>query len=441
MNEVEGYLRDLGKTIPSIEGEWDDNKEYERLSIVYKIEGSDDDGDGGDSTNEKVLVQVINNQGAKITINGEVTTSKKVKKGSNVTIVLEKEGYRTKTVNIPNIQEDYVNDIEFGEEDRLKYIVNVTSNVPNTKIYINNREQNSIEVYWGENVSIKAEPVGYYPKEQTVTDIRENKNILIEFTDADRIMTKYVISVVSNIEYDSCTINGMNTSIAEIYEGQDAAIVVKKEGYYDQTEFLTNVRANQTVQIDFSDEDKIRSNITFSSNKQNCLFTAFDENNNPVTIENNSVIVDYDGYVKIVAHVDEYRDKEKVFANVRTDDSYYFEFTDEDLLPVFRVSEDGVNWYKTIDTSPRLGTWITLRFKTINGQGVKLVPGNNRGIIISNGASVNYDSGFDTINGEQVYKIRINSMTDSPFEPAMIGFEFYENGENTGYVGYYITNN
>lgn len=439
MNEVEGYLRDLGKTIPSMEGEWDDNKEYERLSIVYKIEDSDDDGGGGDSTNEKVLVQVINNQGAKVTINGEVTTSKKVKKGSNVTIVLEKEGYRAKTVNIPNIQEDYIDDIEFGEEDRLKYIVNVTSNVPNTKIYINNREQNSIEVYWGENVSIKAEPVGYYPKEQTVTNIRENKNILIEFTDADRIMTKYVITVVSNLEYDSCTINGVNASMAEIYEGQDAAIVVKKEGYYDQTEFLTNVRANQTVQINFTDEDKIRSNITFSSNKQNCLFTAFDENDNPVTIENNSVIVDYDGYVKIVAHVDEYRDKEKAFTNVRTDDSYYFEFTDEDLLPVFKLSTDKVNWNKVMYATPQLGIWITLYFKTISGTGVKM---GTHGGIATYGGNVNYDSNFDTIDGEQVYKIRINSMDSG----AGIGFEFHENADDShgslyGYTGYYIENN
>ena len=439
MNEVEGYLRDLGKTIPSIEGKWDNKKEYERLSIVYTTDGSDDDGGGDTPSNEKVLVQVINNQGAKITINGEVTTSKKVTKGSNVTIILEKEGYRTKTVTIPNIQEDYVDDIEFGEEDRLKYIVNVASNVPNTKIYINNREQSSIEVYWGENVSIKAEPVGYYPKEQTVTNIRENKNILIEFTDADKIMTKYVITVVSNLEYDSCTINEVNTSMAEIYEGQDAAIIVKKEGYYDQTEFLTNVRANQTVQINFTDEDKIRSNITFSSNKQNCLFTAFDENNNPVTIENNSVIVDYDGYVKIVAHVEEYKDKEKVFANVRTDDSYYFEFTDEDLLPVFKLSTDKVNWNKVMYVTPQLGVWITLYFKTISGTGVKM--GTGGGISVT-GGNVNYNSNFDTVDGEQVYKIRINSIDAG----ARIGFEFHESSDDKhgslyGYTGYYIVNN
>lgn len=438
MNEVEGYLRDLGKTIPSIEGKWDNEKEYERLSIVYTTDGSDDDGGGDTPSNEKVLVQVINNQGAKATINGEVTTSKKVTKGSNVTIILEKEGYRTKTVTIPNIQEDYVDDIEFGEEDRLKYIVNVASNVLNTKIYINNREQSSIEVYWGENVSIKAEPVGYYPKEQTVTNIRENKNILIEFTDTDKIMTKYVITVVSNLEYDSCTINEVNTSIAEIYEGQDAAIIVKKEGYYDQQEFLTNVRANQTVQINFTDEDKIRSNITFSSNKRNCLFTAFDENNNPITIENNSVIVDYNGYIKIVAHVDEYKDKEKVFANVRTDDSYYFEFTDEDLLPVFKLSTDKVNWNKVMYVTPQLGVWITLYFKTISGSGVKM--GTRGGIEIS-GGNVNYDSTFDTIDGEQVYKIRINSIDSG----ALIGFEFHENNDDSygslyGYTGYYIQN-
>ena len=439
MSEIEGYLKDLGKTIPSMEGKWDNQKEYERLSIVYTTDGSDDDGGEDTPSSEKVLVQVINNQGAKITINGEITTSKKVTKGSNVTIILEKEGYRTKTVTIPNIQEDYVNDIEFTEDDKLKYVVNVTSNVSNTKIYINNREQSSIEVYWGENVSIKAEPIGYYPKEQTVTNIRENKNILIEFTDADKIMTKYVITVVSNLEYDSCTINEVNTSIAEIYEGQDAAIVVKKEGYYDQQEFLTNVRANQTVQINFADEDKIRSNITFSSNKQNCLFTAFDENNNPITIENNSVIVDYNGYVKIVAHIDEYKDKEKVFTNVREDDSYYFEFTDEDLLPVFKLSTDKVNWNKVMYVTPQLGVWITLYFKTISGTGVKM--GTGGGIQIHSG-NVNYDSNFDIIDGEQVYKIRINSMDRG----AVIGFEFHENaddryGSSYGYTGYYIENN
>lgn len=439
MSEVEGYLRDLGKTVPSMEGKWDNKKEYERLSIVYTTDGSDDDGGEDTPSSEKVLVQVINNQGAKITINGEITTSKKVTKGSNVTVILEKEGYRTKTVTIPNIQEDYVNDIEFTEDDRLKYVVNVTSNVSNTKIYINNREQSSIEVYWGENVSIKAEPIGYYSKEQTVTNIRENKNILVEFTDADKIMTKYVINVVSNLEYDSCTINEVNTSIAEIYEGQDAAIVVKKEGYYDQQEFLTNIRANQTVQINFADEDKIRSNITFSSNKQNCLFTAFDENNNPITIENNSVIVDYNGYIKIVAHVDEYRDKEKVFTNVKTDDSYYFEFTDEDLLPVFKLSTDKVNWNKVMYVTPQLGIWITLYFKTISGTGVKM--GTGGGISIT-GGNVNYDSNFDTVDGEQVYKIRINSMDIG----AGIGFEFHENaddshGSSYGYTGYYIKNN
>ena len=437
MSEVEGYIRDLGKTIPSMEGKWDNKKEYERLSIVYVSDGSDD---GGDDSNEKVLVQVINNQGGKVTINGDVTTSKKVAKGSNVVITVEKDGYRTKTVTIPNIQEDYVNTIDFTDEDRLKYTVNVTSNVPNTKIYINNREQNSIEVYWGENVSIKAEPVGYYPKEQTVTDIRENKNILVEFTDADRITTKYMVSVVCNVEYDSCTINGVNTTTAEIYEGQDAAIIVKKEGYYDQTEFLTNVRANQTVQIDFTEDEKIRSTITFASNKQDCLFKAYDEDNNEVAIENNSVIVDWDGYVKIVASVPEYRDKEKIFTNVREDDSYYFEFTDEDLLPTFKLSVDKVNWYQTYEVPKRLGVWITVFFKTVGERGVMLRT-DGSGVVVR--GNVTYDAMFDVVDGEQVYKFRVNSMTDTS-ESAGIGFEFWENedigGDNYGYVGIYMEN-
>lgn len=435
MSEVEGYLRDLGKTIPSMEGKWDNKKEYERLSIVYTIDGEEqDDNEQG---KEKVLVQVINNQGGKVTINGTVGTSKNVTKGSNVTIIVEKEGYRTKTVTVPNIQENYVNTIEFTEEDRLKFTVNVTSNVPDTKILINNREQNSIEVYWGENITIKGTPIGYYSKEQTVTDIRENKNILLEFTEEDRITTKYFISVNCNIEYDSCTINNINTSSAEIYEGQDAAIVVKKEGYYDQQEFLANVRANQTVQINFTDDDKIRSTISFVSNKENCLFKAYDENNNEIPIDNNSVIVDYNGYVKIVASVPDYIDKEKVFNNVREDDSYYFEFTEEDLRPVFRISTDKVNWQQILYGQLQLGVWITLFFKTVAGQGVRLRPING---IVTYG-SVNYDSDFDTVDGEQVYKVRINSITPG----STIGFEFYEGpddnyGTQYGYVGFYIAN-
>lgn len=438
MDEVEGYIRDLGKTVPSLEGKWVKDREYERLCIVYTTDGSDDDG--GDTGGEKVLVQVINNQGAKITINGDITSSKKVTKGTNVLITLEKEGYRTKTVTINNIQQDYVDTIEFSEDDRLKYTVNVTSNVPNTKIYINNREQSTIEVYWGENVSIKAEPVGYYPKEQTVTNIRENKNILVEFTDADKISTKYMISVSCNLDYDTCTINGVNTSMMEIYEGQDAAIVVKKEGYYDKAEFLTNVRANQTVQIDFTDDDRIRSTITFSSNQQNTLFKAYDENENEVPITNNSVIVEYDGYVKIVAKVDGYRDKEKVFTNVREDDSHYFEFTDEDLLPAFRISSDKVYWDRTIGMVARLGVWVTLYFKTISGTGVKM--GTGGGISIQ--GNVTYDAGFDVINGEQVYKFRINSMSsDGVTSNPEIGFEFHEQADDSrgsqyGWVGCYV---
>lgn len=445
MNEVEGYLRDLGKTIPSFDGEWDKEKEYERLAIVYTRDGnepSDDDGDGGGTPGiEQILVSITNNQGALIRINGAAVSSKNVDKGSNVVITLEKQGYRTKTTTVPNIQTPYIETIDFTDADRLQFTVNVYSNVPNTTIVINGVETNVATVYYGDNVTIIGTPIGYNSKQEIINNITENKIVTLQFTDADKITTKYIVSVNVNLPYDSCKINGVETSTAEIYEGQNANIVVKKTGYYDKTRTITNVQSNQTVDIEFTNDDKIKFIIVINGNMQNATYHVYDENDNEIQLDNNnSFVADYGSYAKIVASVPDYNDKEIVYPSITEQVNPYFEFTDADLAPVFRISKDGVNWEIFLYDTPQIGVWITLYFKTVNNAGIKMRVNATNGIT-SWGGNVNYDSHFDIVDGEQVYKIRINSMDIG----ASIAFEFNENIEgNVGsleYVGYYMTNN
>ena len=120
-----------------------------------------------------------------------------------------------------------------------------------------------------------------------------------------------------NLPYYSCQINGIETSTAEIYEGQDANIVVKKTGYYDKTRTITNVQSNQTVNIEFTDDDKIKFIIAINGNMQNATYKVYDENNNEIALDNNnSFIADYGSYAKIVASVPDYNDKEIVYQSI-----------------------------------------------------------------------------------------------------------------------------
>ena len=63
---------------------------------------------------------------------------------------------------------------------------------------------------------------------------------------------------------------------------------------------------------------------------------------------------------------------------------------------------------------------------------------------ISVRGNISYDSGFDVINGEQVYKVRINSMSpNQETSNPEIGFEFHEQADDSrgsqyGWVGYYV---
>ena len=276
---MEGYIKDLGKTIPSMEGEWDNKKEYERLSIVYVSGGSEpsDDSGGDDSGGEdhsggddsgtsKVLVQVVNNQGATVKINGTRRTSANVDKGSNVIISIEKEGYKTKTKTINNIQEATVETLEFTDDDRLQFDVNLSSNIPNTVFTINGVQTNSAKVYYGGDATITAKVSGYRDKTQTFTNIKENKNITIQFTEEDKIIVKHNVTVNVNVDYDTCLINNQNATSLDVYEGEDVSILVTKYGYEDKTDIIFNITKDEVVEIEFTDNDKIRFTLTPSCN-------------------------------------------------------------------------------------------------------------------------------------------------------------------------------
>ena len=339
---MEGYIKDLGKTIPSMEGEWDNKKEYERLSIVYVSGGSEpsDDSGGDDSGGEdhsggddsgtsKVLVQVVNNQGATVKINGTRRTSANVDKGSNVIISIEKEGYKTKTKTINNIQEATVETLEFTDDDRLQFDVNLSSNIPNTVFTINGVQTNSAKVYYGGDATITAKVSGYRDKTQTFTNIKENKNITIQFTEEDKIIVKHNVTVNVNVDYDTCLINNQNATSLDVYEGEDVSILVTKYGYEDKTDIIFNITKDEVVEIEFTDNDKIRFTLTPSCNIEGVTIKAYDENNNELTLTNGSITIDYGDYIKFVATSNDYNTKEIVYPSVVQQENPIFTFTDK----------------------------------------------------------------------------------------------------------------
>ena len=233
MNE-EGYLRDLGKTIPSIEGKWDQNKEYERLSVVYTEEEEEDDSGGGDSegggssgsgdnsgnnptpsptpgpdpgpspeptptpVDEYVTIQINNNQGANITIDGENISRKQVLVGTNHTVILTKQGYYDKVIDITNIQEDYIANITFTDADKKKFTITVNTNISNfnlsvldeNNIDVERIDAHQIEVEYGQSIKIGVNAYdGVYGRFQRVhefVNITENKVINETYNTADQ---------------------------------------------------------------------------------------------------------------------------------------------------------------------------------------------------------------------------------------------------------------
>lgn len=245
MNE-EGYLRDLGKTIPSMEGEWDQNKEYERLSIVYVEDGqessndnnssggggsngnqggnsgnnggnsgnngnnsgnnSGNNGNNGDSGNggnvtpqpQTTTYKVIVNSNLSFdncTINGTVGNISDVPEGSNVTIVVSKAGYVDKTVTIPNISENKTIQVDFTDADRVKLTVKTVTNISAWDVNILDNEGNVIESVDGHEFevdygsSVNVEIIGRdfaYGRLARVTrleNITENKQIIEQYSD------------------------------------------------------------------------------------------------------------------------------------------------------------------------------------------------------------------------------------------------------------------
>lgn len=242
MNE-EGYLRDLGKTIPSMEGKWDQNKEYERLSIVYVEDGQEssndnnssggggnngnqggnsgnnsgsnnggnsgnngnnsgnngDSGNGGSVTPQpQTTYKVIVNSNLSFdncTINGTVGNISDVPEGSNVTIVVSKAGYVDKTVTIPNISENKTIQVNFTDEDRVKLTVKTVTNISAWDVNILDDEGNVIESVDGHEfevdygASVNVEIIGKdfaYGRLARVTrleNITENKQIIEQYSD------------------------------------------------------------------------------------------------------------------------------------------------------------------------------------------------------------------------------------------------------------------
>lgn len=430
---MDEYIKDLGKTIPSLEGEHDKNKEYERLSIVYITDGSepsDDSGGGDDSRTSKVLVQVVNNQGAVVKINGTERTSANVNKGSNVIITIEKEGYRTKTKTINNIQEATVETLEFTDDDRLQFDINLNSNIPNTTFTINGVETNNAKVYYGGDAVITAKVSGYKQKTQTFTNIKENKNITIQFTEDDRITVKHNVTVNINGDYDTCTINNQNVTSLDVYEGDDVSILVTKYGYEDKVDVILNITKDEVVEIEFTDNDKIRFTLTPSCNIEGVTIKAYDENDNELTLTNGSITIDYGDYIKFVATSNDYNTKEIVYPSVIQQENPTFTFTDDDLKPVFRVSQNGVNWQKMIYLPIERGTYEFLFKRADSTQDVKVRTGN--GYTTSGGAAGTVF--FSEENGFKKCTIVINNVGD---EQGFVGFEFAnDNNGDTSAYGY-----
>ena len=428
---MEGYVKDLGKTVPSLDGKWDKNKEYERLSIVYVAEGEEDNEEnGGDNSgnSNKVSITVINTQGATVSINGVVGKTASVQKGTNVIIILSKEGYNNKIVRLENIQTPYTELIEFEDSDKKQFTINVSTNIQNATIKINGIQTSTATVRYGDSVTIVASGDLYKEKTQVVSNITENKNINIEFTNEDLAENIYTVTVNIIGDYDTCLINNQSTTQLQIAEGRDVSILVTKIGYEDQGDMIFNISRNETVNIEFTEEDRLKFDIYVQSNINGTTFKAYDENNNEIEMTNTKVVVVYGSYVRIVASAEDYLDKEIELNNVTSSSTQSFVFTDSDLAPVFRISTDGVTWKKNLDETPEIGVWKTIHFKTINNEGVVL----KNGYPVTYG-TVNFDSEFD---GDEIYKVRINSISPN----SGVGFRFVEIGDFTGYCDYNISN-
>ena len=133
---MDEYIKDLGKTIPSMEGKHDKNKEYERLSIVYIIDGSepsDDSGGGDNSGTSKVLVQVVNNQGAVVKINGTEVNRTTFNGVDNPSI----------TINVPdlavgeyNVTVEYIDDPNYNSSNASALFHVDKANIPDANVTV-----------------------------------------------------------------------------------------------------------------------------------------------------------------------------------------------------------------------------------------------------------------------------------------------------------------
>ena len=371
----EAYLKDLGKTVPSMEGEWSSRKEFERLSIVYVIDeddynGINDNGDGGNNNQQNnnnnqnnnnqnnnnnnnnnngevstCTISIINNQGATIIINGDTGSTKVVNKGIDVEIIVTKEGYKNKVITLNNVQNDYSNIVEFTDDDRIKFTITVTSNKENSTIKINERITTTLQVNYGEDATIKVKARGYVEKTQTLTNIQEDKLIEVIFTEEDAV-PEYTITVNITGDYDICLINNTNAITYEASEGEDVTIVVKKQGYIDKEDIILGIHQNEIVNVEFTNDDidwvilYCTSNVDLQCKagpKQNQYSFSFDYFQNNLwrdygIINNNTIYVEVPrGSVGVFRCFPQtYVEKDLPFEASEDENTIYFEYTEAD---------------------------------------------------------------------------------------------------------------
>jgi hypothetical protein len=279
MKEEEGYLRDLGKVVPSIDGKWDNRREYERLSIVYVEENDDssqqnnnsnnnnsnnnnsnnnndnnnnnqnsgnnennnnnnngNNGNNGGNTNpqpetQKYTVVVnVNLSFDNCTINGISGTVLEVNEGSNVSIVVSKAGYVNKTQNINNISKNETVNIIFTDEDRIKLTIRTVTNISAWDVNIVNDQGNLIEkvnghefqVDYGSSVNVeiigKDFAYGRFARVTRLTNITEDKQIVEQYLDSkeDGVVDAHLTSIDKvNWYYAQAIVLGANLTDGE----------------------------------------------------------------------------------------------------------------------------------------------------------------------------------------------------------------------------------
>lgn len=139
-----------------------------------------------------------------------------------------------------------------GSQQIIYYDVNVITNPNSAIVTINGVSTKSVSLSKNSNVRIVAKATGYYDKTYTITSLVKNENIVITFTDADKIPTSTTRTVTIGAPIPvnaNIYINGTRYQTGDTIEVEEGTILnvrATAQGYEDYTDTIT-VNSDVTI--------------------------------------------------------------------------------------------------------------------------------------------------------------------------------------------------